>query len=97
MADGNEWKLRQLPEEGTPRESTAPAYYTMPDGTQVKKISRHLTGNGAQAVQYVARSCRVDGVIKGEGVEDQLRDLGKAVDFIQDEIARLKELARLNG
>lgn len=47
-------------------------------------ISENLTPNAAQAVQYIGRSCRMDGHNKG----DTLEDLNKAIWFIQREIAR---------
>lgn len=52
---------------------------------QVLDISRHLTSNAGQAVQYIARSCRLDGNNKGE-VEADLR---KAIDFLKDELRRV--------
>lgn len=65
----------------------APTYYRMPSGIEVKEISRHLTSNGGQAVQYIARATRTDGIIKGNPISD----LEKARDMIEDEINRLKE------
>ena len=64
-----------------------PNYYLMPNCVEVKEIARYLTSNGGQAVQYIARATRTDGKIKGEPI----RDLEKARDMINDEIARLKE------
>ena len=64
-----------------------PNYYLMPNCIEVKEIARYLTSNGGQAVQYIARATRTDGKIKGEPI----RDLEKARDMIDDEIARLKE------
>lgn len=52
---------------------------------QVLDISRHLTSNAGQAVQYIARSCRLDGNNKGE-VEADLR---KAIDLLEDELDRI--------
>lgn len=52
---------------------------------QVLDISRHLTSDAGQAVQYIARSCRLDGNNKGE-VESDLR---KAIDFLKDELDRV--------
>lgn len=52
---------------------------------QVLDISRHLTSNAGQAVQYISRSCRLDGNNKGE-VEADLR---KAIDFLKDELDRI--------
>lgn len=61
-------------------------YYKFPDGVQVWDISRHLTGNGAQAVQYIARATRLDGKNKGEVISD----LRKARGMILDEICRIE-------
>lgn len=60
-------------------------YYDFPGGVQVLDITRHLTSNAGQVVQYVARSSRLDGNVKGE----VLRDLEKARDFLNDEIERV--------
>lgn len=60
-------------------------YYRFPNNVQVTDISSHLTGNGAQALQYIARSTRLDGKNKG----DRIKDLEKAKDFINFEIARI--------
>lgn len=67
-------------------ETPAPNYYQFPCGAQVIEISRYLTSNAGQAVQYIARSSRIDGVVK----EDPLGDLYKARDMIRDEIERLE-------
>ena len=64
-----------------------PNYYLMPNCIEVKEIARYLTSNGGQAVQYIARATRTDGIIKG----DPISDLEKARDMIEDEINRLKE------
>lgn len=61
-------------------------YYAFPGGVEVKDISAHLTSFGGQALQYVARATRLDGKNKGE----QVKDLTKAIDFIQWEIERLE-------
>lgn len=63
-----------------------PDYYRFGD-VQVMDISRYLSSNGGQAVQYIARSTRLDGRNKGEMV----KDLKKAIDMISDEISRLEE------
>ena len=52
---------------------------------EVLDISRHLTSNAGQAVQYIARSCRLDGNNKGD-IESDLR---KAIDFLEDELDRI--------
>lgn len=65
-----------------------PSYYDFPQGIEVRHISAHLTSFGGQALQYVARATRLDGRNKGNPIED----LMKALDFIQWEIDRLREL-----
>lgn len=61
-------------------------YYKFGD-VQVIDISRHLTSNAGQALQYIARSSRLDGNNKG----DTVGDLCKAIDFLRDEIGRLSD------
>ena len=78
--------LRRVESDAPPQPQQSPDYYVFPGGVQVIDISRHLTSNAGQAVQYIARSSRIDGVTKG----DQLPDLRKAADMIADEIARLE-------
>lgn len=65
---------------------TRNGYYEFPGGVEVRQISAHLTGFGAQALQYVARATRLDGKNKG----DVVSDLTKAIDFIRWEIERLQ-------
>lgn len=62
-----------------------PDHYKFPGGVEVISISEHLTSNGGQAVQYIARATRIDGKVKGEPLED----LRKAKWFIEREIERL--------
>lgn len=62
------------------------SYYDFPGGVEVRQISAHLTGFGAQALQYVARATRLDGKNKG----DVISDLTKAIDFIRWEIERIE-------
>lgn len=70
-----------------------PAYYLMPDGkTQVKDIAQHLTGNAAQAVQYIARASRLDGHNKNADRAGRLQDLKKAADMIVAEVQRVAAL-----
>lgn len=70
-----------------------PAYYLMPDGkTQVKDVAQHLTGNAAQAVQYVVRSSRLDGNNKSNDRAGRLQDLKKAADMIVAEVQRVAAL-----
>ncbi|WP_305781447.1 hypothetical protein [Nocardia nova] len=76
----------ETPEEPDHDPVNGPRYYLFPGGVQLKSITTHLTGNGAQAVQYITRSTRLDGNNKGELVED----LRKAAYFVQQEIERLE-------
>lgn len=62
-----------------------PSHYIFPGGVETINLSRHLTSNGGQAVQYIARATRLDGNVKGSPVED----LRKAIVFLNDEIERL--------
>lgn len=63
-----------------------PDHYKFPGGIEVRQISAHLTSFGGQAVQYVARSTRLDGKNKGDRVEN----LKKAQRMIDWEIERLE-------
>jgi hypothetical protein len=63
-----------------------PSHYKLANGHQVIEVSENLSSNGGQAVQYIARATRSDGVIKSDPVED----LEKARWFIEREIQRLK-------
>lgn len=60
-------------------------YYKFGD-VQALDISRHLTSNSGQALQYIARSSRLDGSNKG----DTVGDLRKAIDFLRDELKRVE-------
>ena len=67
--------------------AVSPNYYKgFTNGAQPIDITEHLTGNAAQAVQYLTRACRVDGVVKSDPVED----IDKAIWFCQRERLRLK-------
>ena len=72
-------------QEGGKPDATNPSYYHFPGGVEVIQISEHLSANGAQAFQYIARATRTDGKVKG----DPLEDLEKASWFIEREKARL--------
>lgn len=74
--------------DDTENQEPEPSYYDFPQGIEVRHISAHLTSFGGQALQYVARATRLDGRNKGNPIED----LTKALDFIQWEIDRLREL-----
>ena len=67
----------------------SPQHYKLPNGVEVRQVSGYLTSFGGQAVQYIARATRTDGVVKGEPIED----LKKAIKFIEFEIERLEERA----
>ncbi|WP_408934461.1 DUF3310 domain-containing protein [Corynebacterium marquesiae] len=60
-------------------------YQGFSNGAQPVDIAEHLSGNGAQALKYIARSTRIDGGNKGE----VLQDLQKAKYFIEREIQRV--------
>lgn len=65
-----------------------PNHYKFPGGAEVRDISQWLTANSAQALQYIARSSRIDGDNKG----DTVADLKKAIRFLEFEIDRLENL-----
>ena len=66
---------------------TTPNHYLFPNGRQPIEISRYLSSNGGQALQYVARATRVD----SENVkhEDARSDIRKAIHFLVDEYERV--------
>lgn len=67
--------------------AVSPNYYKgFTNGAQPIDITEHLTGNAAQAVQYLTRACRTDGVIK----EDPIGDVEKCLYFVERELSRLK-------
>jgi len=70
--------------------ATSPGYYKFPGDIEAKQIVGHLTGLGAQAVQYGIRSCRLDGNNKGKTVDERIEDLRKGIKFYEFEIARLQ-------
>lgn len=70
-----------------------PSHYVFPGGEQVSWISRYLTSNAGQAVQYVCRSSRIDGNNKYRDAQGRIEDLKKGVWFLEDEISRLEEEA----
>lgn len=98
--DGNRWawvspeclsKVGEPESTNNPIEPDAvnPDHYKFPGGAEVIDISEHLSSNGGQAVQYIARATRQDGKIKGNPLED----LRKSIWFINREIARLEALS----
>src|SRR5699024_12802817 len=72
-----------------------PNYYQFPSGAETIDITQFLTGNGAQATQYIVRSTRFDKQLKGNPTED----LRKAIWLCEKEIERLEEAEghRLEG
>lgn len=72
-----------VPDEHTP---VSPQHYKFPGGEEVISISQWLTSNTGQALQYIARSSRIDGKNKGNAVED----IQKAIKFLTFELERLK-------
>lgn len=67
------------------QDTVDPNHYKFPGGAEVRHISEWLTANAAQALQYIARSSRIDGQNKGDAREDLL----KARKFIDFELERL--------
>lgn len=64
----------------------SPNAYQFPNGVEVRHISAHLSSFGGQAVQYIARATRLDGVVKGLPVQD----LKKAIQLLEWEVERLE-------
>lgn len=63
-----------------------PDHYKFPGGAEVIHISQWLTANSSQALQYIARSSRIDGKNKGDASED----IRKAITFLEFELKRLE-------
>lgn len=80
------------PEESSEEENNqlSPNVYQFPNGVEVKDISAHLTSFGGQAVQYIARATRLDGVVKGLPVQD----LYKAIELLKWEAERMESLQK---
>lgn len=70
-------------------DAVSPRHYRF-GGTQLISVTRHLTSNGGQAVQYIARATRTDGANKSSDAAGRLEDLLKARVFLDDEIALLR-------
>ena len=68
----------------------SPNVYQFPNGVEVKDISAHLTSFGGQALQYIARATRLDGVVKGLPVQD----LYKAIELLKWEAERMEALQK---
>lgn len=70
-----------------------PSHYSegWSNGAEVIDISEHLTSNGGQALQYIARATHQnESLRKHDSVEGWVEDLRKAVWFLQREIERLE-------
>ena len=76
--------------EGEENNQLSPNVYQFPNGVEVKDISAHLTSFGGQAVQYIARATRLDGVVKGLPVQD----LYKAIELLKWEAERMEALQK---
>lgn len=76
------WEIEKVGDE-----PVVPAHYAFPGGIRVHQISGHLTSFGGQALQYIARSTRLDGQNKGDTAEN----LRKAIRFLELEIARVEQ------
>lgn len=91
QVNGDEWYIydgyeAELVEDDTPTaDAVSPAHYQFPGGAEVNDISQWLTSNAAQALQYIARSSRIDGKNKGDARED----ISKAIKFLNFELNRL--------
>lgn len=79
--------VRQAAKEWADESAIDPGYYQFPGGHEVRHISAHLTSFGGQAVQYIARSTRLDGKNKGDTIEN----IDKAIKFLQWERERLAQ------
>lgn len=66
---------------------TTPNHYLFPNGRQPIEITRYLSSNGGQAVQYVARATRTD--TENVKHEDARSDIRKAIHFLVDEYERV--------
>lgn len=81
-------EAEEVPE--TENNQLSPNVYQFPNGVEVKDISAHLTSFGGQAVQYIARATRLDGVVKGLPVQD----LYKAIELLKWEAERMEALQK---
>lgn len=81
------WGVKE-DEEPVVEDAISPSVYQFPNGVEVRDISAHLSSFGGQAVQYIARATRLDGVVKGKPVEDLL----KSIELLQWEAERLEAL-----
>ena len=61
-------------------------YRGFSNNAEVIDITENLTGNGAAAVKYLARACRLDGQNKGQIIED----LKKSLWYTRRELSRIE-------
>lgn len=80
---GSGWDFEYIGAGGDPVD---PDHYRFPGGIETRQISAHLTSLGGQALQYIARSTRLDGANKG----DPVTDLRKAIRLLEWEIERIE-------
>lgn len=81
-------EVEEAPE--TENNQLSPNVYQFPNGVEVKDISAHLSSFGGQAVQYIARATRLDGVVKGLPIQD----LYKAIELLKWEAERMEALQK---
>lgn len=62
-----------------------PNYYVLPNGAETSNITQWLNGAGAQAVGYIVRATRIDGIVKDKPLED----IDKAIWWLQVERKRV--------
>ncbi|QFG10328.1 nucleotide kinase [Mycobacterium phage DyoEdafos] len=75
------------------RDAINPQHYKdgWSDGAELISITENLTSSGGQAVQYIARSTRLDSSKnKGKNTLEWIQDLEKAKWFLDREIKRLR-------
>lgn len=68
------------------QDAVNPSHYIFPGGVEVHQISGYLTSFAGQALQYIARSCRIDGNNKSDNT---LEDIEKAIKFLTLELERI--------
>lgn len=81
----NDWDAFSTTVSQFDQDTVDPNHYKFPGGAEVRHISEWLTANAAQALQYIARSSRIDGQNKGDASED----IRKAIRFLEFELERL--------
>lgn len=79
------WEIQQQTKKSGPK------YYTWHPKVNAVEVSQHFTSNLGQAIQYLWRSNILEQT-KGQTTAEVIVDLEKAINFINFEIARLKEL-----